>query len=184
MVFSIEPDEADCNTIATSLAALCERGSDVDRHALDTRQARPAHSSPPPKLTSGLAEERINDLMRSYAARIMRRPEESICPDRSLFELGMDSLMAAEFVLMLDRKSGVKLPMDLVTRKLTVDSVSAYVDAKLQPDFRESCLARMTRQRCCCRIRFRNIGREYARRSERSRPPRQRQEANPFARGR
>lgn len=134
---SIEPDEADCNTIATSLAALCERGSDVDRHALDTRQARPAHSSPPPKLTSGLPEERINDLMRSYAARIMRRPEESICPDRSLFELGMDSLMAAEFVLMLDRKSGVKLPMDLVTRKLTVDSVSAYVDAKLQPDFRE-----------------------------------------------
>ena len=47
--------------------------------------------------------------MRSYAARIMRQPEESICPDRSLFELGMDSLMAAEFVLMLDRNSWVRI---------------------------------------------------------------------------
>lgn len=134
---SIGSDESDDKTIANSLAALCERGADVDQGIFDTWKTQPGQSSSSHTVTGGSSEGRINDLVCSFAARIMRQPEQGIQPARSLFKLGMDSLMAVEFVMVVERELGVRLPMDLVTTELTVDSVSAYLDAELPPNLRE-----------------------------------------------
>jgi len=62
-------------------------------------------------LTPDQASEALTSLMREEVGRILRLPPEAVEMDRPLIDLGLDSLMALELRLGIERRTGVELPM-------------------------------------------------------------------------
>jgi len=63
------------------------------------------------------ARDKIAALIADEAAQIFRMPVEEINKQRSLVELGMDSLMAMELYVAAEQKLGIELPMTSKTRR-------------------------------------------------------------------
>ena len=119
---SIGPDGGDCEIIAAGLAALSGRGVEADRPAFD-----------PPRIQ----EARIDDLVRGHVARVTRIPNEDIHPHRPLREFGMDSLTSVELAGMIERETSVRLPFSMLSDRVTVSQIAAYVNDRLRSDRRE-----------------------------------------------
>lgn len=64
-------------------------------------------SSLPPEA----AAEALLGLLREEVARILRLPAEAVEPDRPLIDIGLDSLMALELRLGVEKRTGVELPL-------------------------------------------------------------------------
>ncbi len=77
-------------------------------------------------LSPEAAADALLALVRDEVARILRLPTEAVEPDRPLIDIGLDSLMALELRLGVEKRTGVELPLttmagnrsirDLVTR--------------------------------------------------------------------
>ncbi|MFN3449725.1 MAG: beta-ketoacyl reductase, partial [Roseococcus sp.] len=63
------------------------------------------------KLPREEAQRRLAEVVREEVARILRLPVEDVDPDRPLIDVGLDSLMALELRLMLEKRTGLELPM-------------------------------------------------------------------------
>jgi acyl transferase domain-containing protein/NADPH:quinone reductase-like Zn-dependent oxidoreductase/acyl carrier protein len=63
------------------------------------------------KLPREEAQRRLAEVVREEVARILRLPVEEVDPDRPLIDVGLDSLMALELRLMLEKRTGLELPM-------------------------------------------------------------------------
>jgi acyl carrier protein len=81
------------------------------------------------------AVRRLTEVVREEVARILRLTVEDVEPERPLIDVGLDSLMALELRLMLEKRTGLDIPMlalgggrsvqELVSRMLAAHSVGA-----------------------------------------------------------
>jgi acyl transferase domain-containing protein/NADPH:quinone reductase-like Zn-dependent oxidoreductase/acyl carrier protein len=81
------------------------------------------------------AVRRLTEVVREEVARILRLTVEDVEPERPLIDVGLDSLMALELRLMLEKRTGLDIPMlalgggrsvqELVSRMLAAHSVWA-----------------------------------------------------------
>lgn len=62
-------------------------------------------------LSPEAAAEALLGLVREEVARILRLPPEAVEPDRPLIDIGLDSLMALELRLGVEKRTGVELPL-------------------------------------------------------------------------
>jgi NADPH:quinone reductase-like Zn-dependent oxidoreductase/short-subunit dehydrogenase/acyl carrier protein len=66
----------------------------------------------------------IRDLLLEEVAAILRLPKERIDTERSLYDLGMDSLMGVELVLGIEKRFGISLPVMALTEGPTIQRIS------------------------------------------------------------
>ncbi len=62
-------------------------------------------------LSPEAAAEALLELVREEVARILRLPAEAVEPDRPLIDIGLDSLMALELRLGVEKRTGIELPL-------------------------------------------------------------------------
>jgi NADPH:quinone reductase-like Zn-dependent oxidoreductase/acyl carrier protein/SAM-dependent methyltransferase len=113
---------------------------DVDLAALLDRHG-------PEELAAVLAR-----MLTDEVAQILRLPAERIAADRSLYDLGMDSLMGVELVLGIEKRFGVNIPVMALSEGPTITRIAerlahqlAGVRAGGAPDHAASDVERMTR---------------------------------------
>ncbi|MEZ5479931.1 MAG: SDR family NAD(P)-dependent oxidoreductase [Thiolinea sp.] len=86
-------------------------------------------------LIAGLSEaevqELVAELLMAEVGEILRLPRERLSADKSVFDLGMDSLMGMELVLAIEERFGVKLPVMALTEGATVSRIAARITAQL-----------------------------------------------------
>jgi len=73
------------------------------------------------------ARDKIAALIADEAAQIFRMPVEEINKQRSLVELGMDSLMAMELYVAAEQKLGIELPMTSIADGTTINDIAGKV---------------------------------------------------------
>ena len=137
---------------------ICLNGGDDAMHTLFVAQAgewrTPAATKPVPAVgeearavrsrgAEGLSScrepstSRHRRLVLACAASIMEMPEDMIETGRPLGEYGMDSLMALEFAAMVRGKTGVDLPISVLSDELSVDKACAYIEEVALTDTRD-----------------------------------------------
>jgi len=62
-------------------------------------------------MTPDVAAETLARLIREEVARILRLPPEAVETDRPLIDLGLDSLMALELRLAIEKRTGLDMPL-------------------------------------------------------------------------
>jgi len=62
-------------------------------------------------MTSEEAGKALASLIREEVARILRLPPELVETDRPLIDLGLDSLMALELRLAIEKRTGLDMPL-------------------------------------------------------------------------
>lgn len=95
-----------------------------------SRTARRVREKPQAK---GSAKDRgeIVELIRAHAERVLRVSPRTIAGEQSLFELGMDSLMAVELRTLIERDLGVQLSIGDLMRSFTIDALASDVHDQL-----------------------------------------------------
>jgi acyl carrier protein len=79
------------------------------------------------------AAEVLLGLIRDEVARILRLPADAVEVDRPLMDLGLDSLMALELRLGLEKRTGQEMAMTMMTGGLSVRSLAGRIAATLAP---------------------------------------------------
>jgi len=104
------------------------------RHSSDARgegdQAQPIHeliANLSPDETSAL----ITDLLAREVAEILRLPKDKLPLDRSVSDLGMDSLMGMELKLAIEERFGINLPVMALTEGPTIARIAELVTGQL-----------------------------------------------------
>ena len=79
-------------------------------------------------LIAGHSEDEVRDILRQLLtdeiAQILRLPADRIPPDRSLYDIGMDSLMGVELVLGIEKRFGINLPVMALSEGPTIERIS------------------------------------------------------------
>jgi acyl carrier protein len=73
----------------------------------------------------------VHDLVVKEVSEILRLGPERIDPQRSLYDLGMDSLMAMELALGIEKRFGISLPAMALNEGPSVERISARLTACL-----------------------------------------------------
>jgi phthiocerol/phenolphthiocerol synthesis type-I polyketide synthase C len=66
----------------------------------------------------------IGDMLRSEIGEILRIPPEKIDANRSLFDMGLDSLMGVELAVALDARFGIRLPVLALSQTPTISRLA------------------------------------------------------------
>lgn len=86
-------------------------------------------------LIAGKSEEQVAEIVRTLVtqeiALILCIGADRIEPSRSLHDLGMDSLMAVELALGLERRFGIQLPVMMLNEAPTAERVTARLVEKI-----------------------------------------------------
>ncbi|CAA6823974.1 MAG: Unknown protein [uncultured Thiotrichaceae bacterium] len=86
-------------------------------------------------LIAGLSPEAIHelvaDLLMAEIGGILRLPREKMAADKSVFDLGMDSLMGMELVLAIEERFGVRLPVMALTEGATISRIAEKIAGQL-----------------------------------------------------
>ena len=82
-------------------------------------------------LAPDVAAETLLGLVREEVARILRLPPETVDPDRPLIDIGLDSLMALELRLGVEKRTGLEMPMTMIGGTRSVRDLVARMNASL-----------------------------------------------------
>jgi acyl carrier protein len=86
-------------------------------------------------LIAGRSVEEVKDivagLLAGEVAQILQIPADRIDPSRSLYDLGMDSLMGVELVLGIEKRFGVNLPVMALNEGPSIDRIAERLAASL-----------------------------------------------------
>lgn len=128
------PANFEWNTLAHLLpSSNASRFSILNRDRKD--QSQSGDSTNIRDLIAGKTPEEIQELVQSLliheVAEILRINPERIDANRSLHDLGMDSLMAVELALALEQRFGIQLPVMMLNDSPTAISVTARIVEKL-----------------------------------------------------
>ena len=98
----------------------------------DADQAKDIH-----EMIAGLSPEAtqalITELLLAEVGHILRLPADKLSADKSVFDLGMDSLMGMELVLAIEERFKVRLPVMALTEGATVSRIAEKIVAQLDP---------------------------------------------------
>jgi len=83
--------------------------------------------------TADEAQGLIRELLLDEVAAILRLPKDRIDVERSLYDLGMDSLMGVELVLGIEKRFGISLPVMALTEGPTIKRISERLVTSLLP---------------------------------------------------
>lgn len=79
-------------------------------------------------LIANHSEEEVKEILQQLLieeiAQILRLPPERIPVDRSLYDIGMDSLMGVELVLSIENRFGINLPMMALSEGPTITRIT------------------------------------------------------------
>jgi len=103
----------------SGLAALYGADSPVEGHEDLQRLAAELPDSELHALISGM--------LRQEVGQILRMQPDKIANDRSLYDIGLDSLMGVELVTALEGRFGIVLPVMALTEGPTIDKLSGRV---------------------------------------------------------
>jgi acyl transferase domain-containing protein/NADPH:quinone reductase-like Zn-dependent oxidoreductase/acyl carrier protein/NADP-dependent 3-hydroxy acid dehydrogenase YdfG/SAM-dependent methyltransferase len=73
----------------------------------------------------------VHDMIVKEVSQILRLGPERIDPARSLYDLGMDSLMAMELALGIEKRTGLNLPAMALNEGPSVERIAARLTARL-----------------------------------------------------
>ena len=79
-------------------------------------------------------QELVIDLLQDEIEQILRLPREKLDIERSIFDLGMDSLMGMELVLAIEERFGVKLPVMALTEGANILRIAERITEKLSDE--------------------------------------------------
>jgi acyl carrier protein len=96
-----------------------EREQDLRRHLAEL----PPHE----------ARELVLQHLCREVAGILRLPADKLNPSQSVFDLGMDSLMAVELGLALERRFGIRVPPMLLNENPSIERIAERLLATLAP---------------------------------------------------
>ena len=85
-------------------------------------------------LSAEEVQELVAGLLIAEVGEILRLPREKLSVDKSVFDLGMDSLMGMELVLAIEERFGVRLPVMALTEGATVGRIAEKITAQLVVD--------------------------------------------------
>ena len=93
--------------------------------------AREDHAEDVQRLLAELPDEQLLvtfvDLVRKEIGEILRVSPDKIDPNRSLYDMGLDSLMGVELVLALEARFGVRLPVMAISQNPSIMKLAAHV---------------------------------------------------------
>jgi len=95
----------------------------ADRSAAETESTIDIHSL----IENRSHEEQIeilSEIIKNEVVQIMRMPKDRIDVNRSLYDLGMDSLMGVELAVALEQRTGITLPMMALSASPTIHRVA------------------------------------------------------------
>jgi len=64
------------------------------------------------------------DMLKSEVSEILRVPVDKIDPERSLYDMGLDSLMGVELVVALENRFGIRLPVMALNESPTINRLA------------------------------------------------------------
>ncbi|ARP94077.1 type I polyketide synthase [Bordetella genomosp. 13] len=64
------------------------------------------------------------DMLKSEVGEILRVPAEKIDPERSIYDMGLDSLMGVELVVALENRFGIRLPVMALNESPTISRLA------------------------------------------------------------
>ncbi|HRQ96680.1 MAG TPA: SDR family NAD(P)-dependent oxidoreductase [Candidatus Accumulibacter phosphatis] len=95
------------------LAGQGGSGDDDDEHSLDIRRLLGERSDEELLVA-------IGEILRNEIGEILRIAPDKIDPNRSLFDMGLDSLMGVELAVALDARLGIRLPVLALSQSPTI----------------------------------------------------------------
>ena len=90
------------------------------------------------QLDAEQAQQHVTRVLAHEVSEILRLPIDRLPVDQSLFELGMDSLMAVELALALEKRLGVTLPPMLISENPSIERIAQRVLHRLLGDRSEN----------------------------------------------
>lgn len=84
-------------------------------------------------LNAEATHQLITALLLAEVGHILRLPVDKLSADKSVFDLGMDSLMGMELVLAIEERFKVRLPVMALTEGATVSRIAEKIIVHLNP---------------------------------------------------
>lgn len=75
---------------------------------------------------------RFTEILRSEIGEILRVSPDKIEPSRSLFDMGLDSLMGVELVVALESRFGIRLPVMALSQSPTIEKLAERIIQQLK----------------------------------------------------
>nr|WP_320010985.1 type I polyketide synthase [uncultured Desulfobulbus sp.] len=72
------------------------------------------------------------DMLRSEVAEILRMAPDKLDPTRSMYDMGLDSLMGVELVGALESRFGIRLPVLILSQNPTITKLAEYIISQLR----------------------------------------------------
>jgi phthiocerol/phenolphthiocerol synthesis type-I polyketide synthase C len=104
-------------------------------HAED-RDGQEDHSEDIQRLLAELSDDELlatfSDILRNEIGEILRVGADKIDPERSLYDMGLDSLMGVELMIALESRFGIRLPVMALSQSPTISKLAARVIQQLR----------------------------------------------------
>lgn len=84
-------------------------------------------------LSPEATQQLVTEMLLAEVGHILRLPADKLSADKSVFDLGMDSLMGMELVLAIEERFKVRLPVMALTEGATVSRIAEKIVAHLHP---------------------------------------------------
>jgi phthiocerol/phenolphthiocerol synthesis type-I polyketide synthase C len=107
------------------LAALGQRAQSDKANTDDIRYLLEELS--PEELTAA-----VKDLLKAELGEILRMTPDKIDPDRSVYDIGLDSLMGVELVLAIESRFGIQLSVMALSENPTVSKLTEKLISQLK----------------------------------------------------
>ena len=86
-------------------------------------------------MIANLSEDEMNEvvteLLAEQIAKVMRTSTDKLDVTRSVYDLGMDSLMAVELHMGIEERFGINIPVMAVTEGASIGTLGARIAAQL-----------------------------------------------------
>ncbi|MNX28828.1 Phthiocerol/phenolphthiocerol synthesis polyketide synthase type I PpsA [compost metagenome] len=133
--------ELDWHALARHLpGAAAPRFADIARHAGESSDAAGDSDdllAQLDQLDDAELGPRVIEMLKQEVSEILRVPKDKIEASRSLYDIGLDSLMGVELVVALEARFGIRLPVMALSESPTLDKLSARLIAALRGDSRQ-----------------------------------------------
>ncbi|MDD2467605.1 MAG: SDR family NAD(P)-dependent oxidoreductase, partial [Desulfobulbus sp.] len=110
----------------SELARTSGRKGDVDEGDAESLQ----------RMLEELSDEELQqvciDMLKSEVAEILRMAPDKLDPNRSMYDMGLDSLMGVELVGALESRFGIRLPVLILSQNPTIAKLAEYIIEQLR----------------------------------------------------